>query len=66
MGADVDTAGLAQADANITIENNRETSRFIDPLFTNKRAEPREAARPACDYYTTVLCLLFICYSSFQ
>jgi hypothetical protein len=36
MGADVDTAGLAQADANITIENNRETSRFIDPLFTNK------------------------------
>jgi len=31
-GAEVDSAGLAQADRNMVIANNRETIRFIDPL----------------------------------
>jgi hypothetical protein len=31
-GADVDAAGLAQADINIIIANNRETIRFMVPL----------------------------------
>jgi hypothetical protein len=33
MGADVETAGLAQADKNMTIANNRDTLRFMLPLL---------------------------------
>ena len=36
MGTDVDAAGLAQADRNITITNNREIIRFTIPLFIGK------------------------------
>lgn len=32
-GAEVDAAGLAQADRNSMIANNRETIRFMMPLF---------------------------------
>jgi len=35
-GADVDTAGLEQADRKMTIANNRVTIRFISPLFIKK------------------------------
>jgi len=39
IGADVDTAGLAQADINSAIENNRDTVRFMVPLLDKiKRA----------------------------
>ena len=33
MGADVDTAGLAQADKNNVIANNRDTIRLMVPLL---------------------------------
>ena len=39
IGADVDTAGLAQADINSAIANNKVTIRFIGPLLDKiKRA----------------------------
>ena len=36
MGTDVDAAGLAQADRNIIIANNRDTIRFMVPHFVGK------------------------------
>jgi hypothetical protein len=35
-GADVDTAGLAQAEISMIIANNRDVVRFIVPLFVGK------------------------------
>jgi len=36
MGADVDAAGLAQADKDMTIANNMDMILFIVPLFVGK------------------------------
>ena len=42
-GAEVDSAGLAQADINIIITNNRDTVRFMIPHFVGKT---KRAGRP--------------------
>jgi hypothetical protein len=50
-GADVDAAGLAQADRNMINVNNRATSRFIIPfLWINKKRGGQPSAPTNTDY----------------
>lgn len=66
-GCGGDTAGAPHANINTTNVNNRGMFRFIFPLLQIKqKGGPREATRPACYHYTTVLGLLLIRYSEFQ